>query len=154
MTDFSSLGLSGSILKVLPELGIEQPTEIQEKTIPFLLENQSDFIGLAQTGTGKTAAFGLPLLQNVDPEVKHVQALVLAPTRELCQQIENQLSMFSRYISGVHTTAVFGGANIMGQIKTLRKPNQIVVATPGRLIDLAKRKAIRLEQIEYLVLDT
>lgn len=153
MTDFSSLGLSGSILKVLPDLGIEKPTEIQEKTIPYLLENQSDFIGLAQTGTGKTAAFGLPLLQNVDPESKHVQALVLAPTRELCQQIENQLSLFSKYISGIHTTAVFGGANIMGQIKELRKPNQIVVATPGRLIDLAKRKAIRLDQIEYLVLD-
>ncbi|MEL6562243.1 MAG: DEAD/DEAH box helicase [Bacteroidota bacterium] len=153
MTDFSSLGLSGSILKVLPELGIEKPTEIQEKTIPFLLENQSDFIGLAQTGTGKTAAFGLPLLQNVDPDLKHVQALVLAPTRELCQQIEKQLSLFSKYISGIHSTAVFGGANIMGQIKTLRKPNQIVVATPGRLIDLAKRKAIRLDQIEYLVLD-
>lgn len=153
MTDFSSLGLSGSILKVLPELGIDKPTEIQEKTIPFLLENQSDFIGLAQTGTGKTAAFGLPLLQNVDPDVKHVQALVLAPTRELCQQIENQFRLFSKYISGINTTAVFGGANIMGQIKALKKPNQIVVATPGRLIDLAKRKAIRIDQIQYLVLD-
>lgn len=153
MTDFSSLGLSGSILKVLPELGIEKPTEIQEKTIPYLIENQSDFIGLAQTGTGKTAAFGLPLLQNIDTDQKQIQALVLAPTRELCQQIEKQLSLFSKYISGFNTLAVFGGANITGQIKALRKPVQVVVATPGRLIDLAKRKAIRIDQIEYLVLD-
>lgn len=153
MSDFSSLGLSDDILKALPELGIETPTEIQQKTIPYLIENQSDFIGLAQTGTGKTAAFGLPLLENIDADSPHVQALVLAPTRELCQQIENQLKLFSKYQKGIKSLAVFGGANIVGQIKDLKKPHQVVVATPGRLIDLANRKAIKLDQIEYLILD-
>ncbi len=153
MTNFSNLGLSDSILKALPELGIENPTEIQQKAIPFLVEEPSDFIGLAQTGTGKTAAFGLPLLQNIDESAKHVQALILAPTRELCQQIENQLSLYAKYLPKIRSTAVFGGANIVGQMKALKKVNQIVVATPGRLIDLANRKAIKLDQIEYLVLD-
>ena len=153
MTTFSSLGVSNSLLKALPELGIETPTEIQQKAIPLLTGNKKDFIGLAQTGTGKTAAFGLPLLDAIDTDKKHTQALVIVPTRELGQQVAQQLAAFSKYKNKIHLLAVYGGASIGSQIRALKKGVQIVIATPGRLIDLVDRKAVHLDRIEYLVLD-
>lgn len=134
-------------------MGIINPTEIQEKAIPVLLQEKRDLIGLAQTGTGKTAAFGLPLLDLVDPKAKHVQALILSPTRELGQQIATQLEKFSTYKKGIKTLAVYGGANIRPQIQALKGRVQVVIATPGRLIDLIDRKAISLSELQYLVLD-
>ncbi len=153
MNNFEALGLSQAVLQALMEMGFETPTEIQRSTVPQLLTNERDFIGLAQTGTGKTAAFGLPLIELIDPFVKKVQALVLAPTRELAQQIAGQLEAFSQYQGDVSTVCVYGGANISSQIRELRKPTQIVVATPGRLIDLMQRNVIDLSALSYLVLD-
>jgi len=150
---FTELGLSDEILKVLQELEFEKPTGIQKKAIPVLMEGERDFIGLAQTGTGKTAAFGLPLLEQIDPDLKHTQALVLAPTRELGKQIAEQLATFSKYLFKLNVLAVYGGEAISKQIKALRKPQHIIIATPGRLIDLIKRKSIYLDQIRFLVLD-
>lgn len=153
MSSFKKLGLSKEILKVLEELGFENPTEIQERAIPQLLEGDIDFIGLAQTGTGKTAAFGLPLLDRIDTSRKYTQALVLAPTRELGKQIAEQLETFSKYKSKVNVLAVYGGASISTQIKALRKTVHVIIATPGRLIDLIKRKAVKLEDLQMLILD-
>ena len=153
MESFDHLGLSAPILKAIGQLGFETPTEIQNQAIPVLLEGNRDFIGLAQTGTGKTAAFGLPLLDLLDPKESHVQALILAPTRELGQQIAQQMALFAGNIKGLKTVAVYGGANISEQMRQLRGPCQVVIATPGRLIDLAKRKALKLDQIKFLVLD-
>jgi ATP-dependent RNA helicase DeaD len=150
---FESLGLSENVLRAVTELGYINPTAIQEKAIPVLLSGVKDFIGLAQTGTGKTAAFGLPLLQLIDKENKKPQALIVCPTRELCVQISNETELFKKYSPGIHTTAVYGGASITNQIRDLRRGVQIVVATPGRLIDLIERKAINLEEIKYVVLD-
>ena len=150
---FDTLGLSAPLLKSITEMGFETPTDIQVQAIPLLLEGDRDFIGLAQTGTGKTAAFGLPLLDHLDTEWDHVQALVLAPTRELGQQIAEQLETFAKHKKGLRTVAVYGGANIATQMAQLKKPCHVVIATPGRLIDLAKRKAVKLDRIRYLVLD-
>jgi len=150
---FNDLALSNDILKVLKELSFEKPTDIQAKAIPILLNSFNDFIGLAQTGTGKTAAFGLPLLELIDSQSRKTQALVMAPTRELCKQITDQLLGFSKYIKGVNVLAVYGGQNISIQLKALKKNPQIVIATPGRLIDLIKRKAVKLDQLAYMVLD-
>ncbi len=138
---------------MLTELGFETPTGIQEQAIPQLLEGESDFIGLAQTGTGKTAAFGLPLLEQIDPSNPVTQALVLAPTRELGRQIAEQLATFSKYLSKVNVLAVYGGAAIYTQIKALKRTQHIIIATPGRLIDLIKRKAVKLDQLQFIVLD-
>jgi ATP-dependent RNA helicase DeaD len=153
MTTFEDLGLDERLVKAISEMGFVSPTEIQEKGIPVLLSGTKDFIGLAQTGTGKTAAFGLPLLQVVDEEKKHPQALVVCPTRELCMQILNEIELFKKHIRGVHAVAVYGGASIGTQIRDLKRGVQIVVATPGRLIDLIERKAINLDEIKYVVLD-
>lgn len=153
MTSFKELGLSQPILDSIEELGFENPTKIQAQAIPHLLEGYRDFIGLAQTGTGKTAAFGLPLLELVEPTVSAVQALILAPTRELGQQIAEQLSLYSKHLPSLDVMPVYGGAPIGKQIKALKKPQHIVIATPGRLIDLVKRKAIKLQDVAYLVLD-
>ena len=153
LQSFDTLGLSAPLLKSITEMGFETPTDIQAQAIPLLLEGDRDFIGLAQTGTGKTAAFGLPLLDHLDTEWDHVQALVLAPTRELGQQIAEQLEKFAKYNKGLKTVAVYGGANIATQIAQLKKPCHVVIATPGRLIDLAKRKAVKLDRIRHLVLD-
>jgi len=153
LTTFSKLGLSDEVLKVLKELGFEKPTEIQQKSIPKLLVGDRDFIGLAQTGTGKTAAFGLPLLEHIDPDDKATQALVLSPTRELGKQIAEQLNTFSKYKFKLNVLPVYGGEIISKQLKALKKPQHIIIATPGRLIDLIKRKAVKLEQIKFLVLD-
>src|SRR5437764_4144156 len=153
MATFNELGLNEEILKSVEELGYTQPTPIQEKAIPVLLSGTKDFVGLAQTGTGKTAAYGLPLLQLINVENRFPQALVVCPTRELCIQIVKEIELFKKHIKGVHVVAVYGGTSISLQIRDLKRGVQIVVATPGRLIDLIERKAIDLEQIQYVVLD-
>ena len=154
MNNFSTLGLSPNTLKALDQLGFTTPTPVQIQAIPLLLENDPcDFIGLAQTGTGKTAAFGLPLIELIDSEDTTTQALVMSPTRELGQQTAKQLVDFSKEYKDLNVEVVYGGAAITNQIKALRKPTQIVVATPGRLLDLIKRKAIKLNNISYVVLD-
>jgi ATP-dependent RNA helicase DeaD len=151
---FSDLGISGTFIKALEEINIIIPTEIQEKAIPVLIEKETDFIGHAQTGTGKTAAYGLPILHAINPDKPNVQALILSPTRELGQQIAKQLFKFTKYIpKKIFIESVYGGANIDEQIRSLRRPTHIVVATPGRLVDLLERKAIDLSYIRTLVLD-
>jgi ATP-dependent RNA helicase DeaD len=154
LSTFSNLGLSNPLIDVLNNLGFTTPTPVQEQAIPLLLSDTPiDFIGLAQTGTGKTAAFGLPLIDLIDSDNRSVQALILAPTRELVQQTAKQVAQFAKGVKGVNVEVVFGGAAITNQISALRKPTQIVIATPGRLIDLIKRKAIKLDQVQYVVLD-
>ncbi|WP_294966163.1 DEAD/DEAH box helicase [uncultured Flavobacterium sp.] len=150
---FSTLGISAPILKALSELNIVEPTEIQQKTIPLFLGETHDIVGLAKTGTGKTAAFGLPLLQLANTESNTVQAVILVPTRELGQQIFRNLESFSKYIPNISIAQICGGTPIKPQIERLKEGAQIVVATPGRLIDLIQRKAIDLKQTDYLVLD-
>ena len=150
---FRELNLKDEILSAIEELGYEQPMPVQEKTIPFVLEQSADVVALAQTGTGKTAAFGLPLLNLIDPEAEQVQALVLAPTRELCIQITNDLKNYAKYLKGVRIVPVYGGEDIRVQLRQLDHTPQIVVATPGRLIDLLKRGKVNLEHISFLVLD-
>ena len=139
MNAFEALGLNEQLVQSVTALGFETPTEIQEKAIPVLLSGTTDFIGLAQTGTGKTAAFGLPLLQLIDGDQRHPQALIVCPTRELCLQITNDLESYKKHSRNIYTEAVYGGASIMMQIRNLKKGVHIVVATPGRLIDLRKK---------------
>ncbi len=153
MTTFESLGIEEGLLRSISALGFTEPTPIQEKAIPVLLQGTKDFIGLAQTGTGKTAAFGLPLLQLINKDQRFPQALIVCPTRELCLQIANDLALFKKSAGSINVTAVYGGTSISMQIRDLKKGTHIVVATPGRLIDLIERKAINLEQIHYVVLD-
>lgn len=151
---FKSLGISQDYIKGLKELGIENPTEIQKQAIPILLGEETDFIGLAQTGTGKTAAYGLPILNQIDSNVPLVQTLILSPTRELVQQIQKQLFRFTKYVDvRIFAEAVYGGEKIDKQIGKLKRPTHIIVATPGRLIDLIERKAVDLRNIKTLVLD-
>ncbi len=151
--DFVSLGLNEQIVEAVTALGFKEPTPIQQQAIPVLLSGTTDFVGLAQTGTGKTAAFGLPLLQLIEARDKFPQALIVCPTRELCLQITNDLLTFSNTTKGILTEPVYGGASITMQIRNLRRGVQIVVATPGRLIDLIERKAIDLQKVKYVVLD-
>lgn len=153
LNTFNQLGLSSPVLKALTHLGFEKPTDIQAQAIPHLLTGDRDFIGLANTGTGKTAAFGLPLLERIDTSANYTQALVLAPTRELGQQIAQQLEAFGKFLPKVNTLAVYGGAPISNQMRALRQPQHVIIATPGRLIDLIERKAVNLSQLQYLVLD-
>lgn len=153
MKTFESLGLSKGLADAVQLIGFETPTPIQEKAIPMLLTGKRDFIGLAQTGTGKTAAFGLPLLDLVDDNSKETQALVLAPTRELGLQIVSDLENFSERFKKLNITAVYGGASITEQIRKVKRGTQIIVATPGRLIDLLGKKAVNLSTIKYVVLD-
>ena len=153
MNAFEALGLNEQLVQAITEMGFEIPTPIQEKAIPVLLSGTTDFVGLAQTGTGKTAAFGLPLLHLIDTSQKHPQALIVCPTRELCLQICNDLMNFKKHVKGLSVEPVYGGASIVMQIRELRKGVQIVVATPGRLIDLIERKAIDLQKVKYVVLD-
>jgi ATP-dependent RNA helicase DeaD len=153
MTTFEALGLKAELLQSVTDLGFVNPTPIQEQAIPVLLSGTTDFVGLAQTGTGKTAAFGLPLLHLINAADKFPQALIVCPTRELCLQITNDLLQFKKHLKGVNSEAVYGGASITMQIRNLRQGVQIVVATPGRLIDLIERKAIDLQKVKYVVLD-
>jgi ATP-dependent RNA helicase DeaD len=150
---FSNLGISAPILKAITELKFVVPTEIQQKTIPLLLSNTTDIVGLAKTGTGKSAAFGLPLLQLIDTNISAVQAVILVPTRELGHQIFSNLEAFSKYLPEVSIAVTCGGIPIKPQIERLSSATHIVVATPGRLIDLIQRKAINLKQTQFLVLD-
>ncbi len=153
MLKFNELGLSPNLLRGIEELGFYNPTPIQEKIIPLYFQTEEDIIGLAQTGTGKTAAFGLPVIENTDLKNKNVQTLILAPTRELCMQISNDLKSFARYEKDLRVVAVYGGANIDSQIKSLRKGAHIIAATPGRMLDLIKRGAANIRNINTLVLD-
>ena len=150
---FTDLGISTALSKALSELKITVPTEIQQKTIPLLLENKTDLVGLAKTGTGKTAAFGLPILQLIDTNSPLIQAVILAPTRELGQQIFKNLESFATFLPQVSIAATCGGIPIKPQIERLSTPTHIVVATPGRLIDLIQRKSINLKETKFLVLD-
>ncbi len=153
MATFEELGLQEKLLQAVTDLGFTTPTPIQEKAIPVLLSGTKDLIGLAQTGTGKTAAFGLPLLQLIETGKKFPQALIICPTRELCLQIVSEMELFKKHMSNVHVVAVYGGSSISMQIRDIRRGVHVVVATPGRLIDLIERKAINLEEIKYVVLD-
>ena len=153
MKSFEALGLSKGLVESVLQIGFEIPTPIQEKAIPVLLKGNGDFVGLAQTGTGKTAAFGLPLLELIDSGSKHTQALILAPTRELGLQITSDLENFTEKFKPFNIVAVYGGSSISEQIRKVKRGAQIIVATPGRLIDLIDRKAINLGTIQYVVLD-
>lgn len=153
MQKFNDSGLKPEILKAIEDMGFVEPTEIQKEAIPFLLEKTQDMIGLAQTGTGKTAAFGLPIIQQVEKKGKQVEALILSPTRELCIQISKELENFSKYSKNVEIAAIYGGANIDTQIKQLSRGVNIVAGTPGRVLDLIKRKRLQLENLRWLVLD-
>ncbi len=147
------MGVSEEIRRAIEELGFEQPMPVQEEVIPYLLGNRNDVIALAQTGTGKTAAFGIPILQRTDSRVRQTQAIVLSPTRELCLQIADDLKDFSKYMDGIHIVPVYGGTSIENQIRALKKGAQIIVATPGRLIDLMHRGVAKLEAVKNVVLD-
>ncbi len=151
--EFSELELSKDLQKAVDELGFKNPTAIQKECIPFILNFSDDLIALAQTGTGKTAAFGLPIIDRITIKNNHTQTIILCPTRELCLQITKDLENYSKYKKGLKITAVYGGANIQTQIKSLKSGSQIVVGTPGRVIDLIKRKKLKLSHIEYVVLD-
>lgn len=153
MNAFEALGLNENIVQAITDLGFTEPTPIQQQAVPVLLSGTMDFVGLAQTGTGKTAAFGLPLLQLMNAADKFPQALIVCPTRELCLQITNDLVSFSKHSRGILAEPVYGGASIVMQIRNLKRGVQIVVATPGRLIDLIERKAIDLQKVKYVVLD-
>src|SRR5574344_2533199 len=153
MTDFKNFNLKNEILNAIDELNYQTPTEIQEKSIPFLLNNHNDYIGLAQTGTGKTAAFGLPILQNINTNNSEIQCLILAPTRELCLQITKDLTNYSKYIDGLRIVPIYGGASIEMQLREIKQGVHIVVGTPGRILDLSKRSYFNLDRIKYLVLD-
>ena len=153
MNPFSQLGIRHDIVNAISELGFENPTPIQEQSIPVLLTGSNDFVGLAQTGTGKTAAFGLPLLELLDFEQNHPQALILCPTRELCLQITNDIKNYSKNMANVNVVAVYGGANIADQLRQIKRGVQIVVATPGRMLDIINRKAINFSDVNFVVLD-
>lgn len=150
---FPELGLDPEILQALGDLGFEYPTPIQRMAIPQMLNTNRDLIGLAQTGTGKTAAFGIPILQQIDLNSKLTQALILCPTRELCMQISNDLQSYAKYLDNVRITAVYGGAGIDSQIRSIKKGSQIIVGTPGRTLDLIRRKNLQVTDIQWLVLD-
>ncbi|MEE1898346.1 DEAD/DEAH box helicase [Flavobacterium rakeshii] len=153
MNKFEQLGLNESLLRAINDLGFESPSEVQEKAIPLLLEKDTDIVALAQTGTGKTAAFGFPLIQKIDAENKNTQALILSPTRELCLQITNEIKLYSKYVKGLNTVAVYGGASITEQAKEIRRGAQIIVATPGRMQDMINRGLVNISKIDYCVLD-
>ena len=153
MKTFEELGVSEEIRRAIAELGFESPMPVQEEVIPYLLGNKNDVVALAQTGTGKTAAYGIPVLQKIDPSDRSTQALILSPTRELCLQISDDLNDFGKYIGGLNVVPVYGGTSIQNQIHSLRHGAQVIVATPGRLIDLMNRGVAQLDKVENVVLD-
>lgn len=153
MNLFKELGLNESILKAITDLGFERPSEVQQATIPVLLTTPTDIVSLAQTGTGKTAAFGFPLLQKINPESKQTQGLILAPTRELCLQITNEMKLYAKYLPNINIVAIYGGASIEDQAKNVKKGAQIIVATPGRMHDMIRRNFVNISAIDYCVLD-
>ena len=153
MNKFEQLGLNESLLLAIKDLGFENPSEVQEKAIPVLLEQNTDLVALAQTGTGKTAAFGFPLIQKIDAEDRSTQALILSPTRELCLQITNEIKQYSKYVKGLHTVAVYGGASITEQAREVKRGAQVIVATPGRMQDMINRGLVNIKNINYCILD-
>jgi ATP-dependent RNA helicase DeaD len=153
MLKFEEMGFTPGIIKAIDNLGFKQPMPVQERVIPLLLEDESDIIALAQTGTGKTAAFGLPLVQITDTRLNKTQSLILCPTRELCMQITGDLMDYGRFTGDLKILAVYGGASIENQIRGLKKGVHIIVATPGRLIDLINRGAVELSSVTTLILD-
>lgn len=153
MSTFQELGLEERILQAINDLGFETPSEVQQKAIPVLLEDESDLVALAQTGTGKTAAFGFPMLQKIDVDSRTTQGLILSPTRELCLQITNELKNYGKYFKGLNVTAIYGGASISDQARQVKKGAQIIVATPGRMKDMISRNMVDISKIQYSVLD-
>ncbi len=153
MNKFEQLGLNESLLLAIKDLGFENPSEVQEKAIPILLEQNCDLVALAQTGTGKTAAFGFPLIQKINADDKTTQALILSPTRELCLQITNEIKQYAKYTKGLNTVAVYGGASITDQARDIKRGAQIIVATPGRMQDMINRGLVNITNISYCVLD-
>jgi ATP-dependent RNA helicase DeaD len=153
MNKFEQLGLSESLLKAILDLGFENPTEVQEKAIPLLLEKDTDMVALAQTGTGKTAAFGFPVIQKIDASNRNTQALILSPTRELCLQITNEIKNYSKYEKGINVVAIYGGASITDQAREIKRGAQIIVATPGRMQDMINRGLVNISQIDFCILD-
>ncbi|WP_431161629.1 DEAD/DEAH box helicase [Flagellimonas beolgyonensis] len=153
MTKFEALGLAQPLLDAISDLGFETPSEVQEKSIPVLLEKDTDLVALAQTGTGKTAAFGFPMIQKINADSRTTQGLILSPTRELCLQITNELKLYSKYVKGLNVVAIYGGASITEQAKQIKRGAQIVVATPGRMKDMIGRNMVDISKIDYCVLD-
>jgi ATP-dependent RNA helicase DeaD len=153
MSTFTSLGLNENLLKAITDMGFETPSEVQQKTIPLLLERETDLVSLAQTGTGKTAAFGFPMLQKINAESRTTQGLILSPTRELCMQIANEMNSYGKYVKGLNVVAIYGGSSITEQAKQIKRGAQIIVATPGRMKDMIGRRMIDISKIEYCVLD-
>jgi len=153
MTKFKALGLNDALLNAINDLGFETPSEVQEKTIPILLQEDTDLVALAQTGTGKTAAFGFPLIQKIESESRTTQGVILSPTRELCLQITNELQLYSKYVKGLNVVAIYGGASIVEQSKQIKRGAQIIVATPGRMKDMIGRGMIDISKIDYCILD-
>ncbi|MBK5212310.1 MAG: DEAD/DEAH box helicase [Flavobacteriaceae bacterium] len=153
MTAFKALGLEEHLLKAIADMGFETPSEVQAKAIPILLERDTDMVSLAQTGTGKTAAFGFPMLQKIDVKSRTTQGLILSPTRELCLQITNEMINYGKYMQGLNVTAIYGGASITDQARQIKKGSQIIVATPGRMKDMIGRGMVDISKIEYCVLD-
>jgi len=153
MNKFEQLGLNESLLLAIKDLGFENPSEVQEKAIPVLLEQNTDLVALAQTGTGKTAAFGFPLIQKINAEDRSTQALILSPTRELCLQITNEIKLYSKYIKGLNTVAIYGGASITEQAREIKRGAQVIVATPGRMQDMINRGLVNIKNINFCVLD-
>lgn len=153
MNSFKQLGLSEPIIKAVADMGFENPSEIQQKAIPSLLSKNIDMVALAQTGTGKTAAFGFPLLQKIDPKNRETQGLILSPTRELCLQIASELKLYSKYILKVNVVAIYGGASIEEQARNVKKGAQIIVATPGRMQDMIRRNFVNISNINFCILD-
>ena len=153
MTKFEALGLDKSLLDAIADLGFENPSEVQEKAIPILLETETDLVALAQTGTGKTAAFGFPIIQKIDSASRTTQGLILSPTRELCLQITNELKLYSKYEKNISTVAIYGGASITDQARQIKRGAQIIVATPGRMKDMINRRLVDISKIDYCVLD-
>ena len=153
MNAFQTLGLEAHLLQAITDLGFETPSEVQEKTIPTLLSKECDLVALAQTGTGKTAAFGFPMLQKINIESRTTQGIILSPTRELCLQITNEIKLYGKYCKGLNVTAIYGGASITDQAKNVKRGSQIIVATPGRMKDMINRRLVDISKINYAVLD-
>ncbi|NNL83135.1 MAG: DEAD/DEAH box helicase, partial [Winogradskyella sp.] len=153
MNTFKNLGLNQDLLNAITDLGFETPSEVQDKAIPILLEKDTDLVALAQTGTGKTAAFGFPMLQKINVDSRTTQGLILSPTRELCLQITNELKLYGKYCKGLNVVAIYGGASITEQAREVKRGAQIIVATPGRMKDMISRRLVDISKIEYSILD-
>ena len=153
MSEFKKIGLEENLILAVEKMGFETPSEVQEQAIPILLEKDTDLVALAQTGTGKTAAFGFPMLQKINIESRTTQGLILSPTRELCLQITNEMTNYAKHMKGVNVVAIYGGASITDQARAVKKGAQILVATPGRMQDMIRRRLVDVSKIEYCVLD-